>query len=314
MTGKSMNKISILAALGLVLSGAPVLAGSYPVGGAIPTAPGAVVHTTITPSFSAPVQQTFSAPVVIAPTVTTLIPHDQVFPKDLIDPLLPKLIKDKRVFNSKGIKEVPHFAFNGGASNGATFHAEEGSKIAQISSNEVKLDEGSVLVSLHGPAAIVGTANGKVFVKGEGNILTSFYSGVMRVENISARGVACKVQMDGKAIEGETKVVALAPGYEIVVGDRALANGEIRPADGIARRGQFVFDGNHIAVNEFSVDSIIDSHPIVAAMLNDTTKTDRRCLNEIAKMASVMNFVHGAGGYKPAEGTGIATRPGRNTQ
>jgi hypothetical protein len=314
MTGIAMNKISILAALTFILSGAPALAGSYPVGGQIPHAQNVIVNSPSAVTFSAPVQQNVTAPVIGSPVVTTLIPHDQVFPKDLIDPLLPKLIKDKRNFNSKGIKEVPHFAFNGGGSNTALFRSEEGSKIAQVSSNEVKLDQGSVLVSLHGPAAIVETANGKVHVKGEGNVLASFFSGVMRVENISARGLACKVQLNGKAIESDTKVVALAPGYEIVVGDRALGSGEIRPADGIARRAQFVFEGGHIAVNEFSVDSIIDSHPIISSMLNDTTKQDRRCLNEICKMASVMNYVHGAGGYKPAEGTGIATKPGANTQ
>lgn len=313
-----MNKISLLGALVVVVcTAAPALAqgkggGSYGVGGVIPFTTPTIGPTAAPVATVAPVAS-FSAPVVVAPTVTTLLPTGtQVFPKDLIDPLK-TLMPDKRTWNSKGIKEVPHFAFKPG-SNNALFHAEEGSTFSQIASNQVKLDDGSVLLSLHGPTAMVQTPNGNVAVKGEGNVLTTHIAGVTRVANISARGVACRVEMDAKAIEGDTKVVALAPGYELVVGDRELRTGEIRPSDGIARRAGFVFANGHIAVNEFSVDSILDTHPIVAAMLQDTTKADRRCLNEMCKMASVMNYVHGGGGYKPAEGTGIATRPGRNTQ
>jgi hypothetical protein len=249
---------------------------------------------------------------VSAVQTTTLLLHDQPFPKDLIDPLLPKLVKDHRTFNSKGIKIERGLGYNGGS--GMLFHEEAGSKIAKISDNELKLEEGSVLLSVHGQTASVETPNGKVQVKGEGNVLTSFIAGVMRVDNISARAGACKVQMNGATIERDTTTVALAPAYELVVGDRKLADGEIRPADGIARRRGYVFEGAHVATNEFSIDSIIDTHPIISAMLTDTTKADRKCLNEVTKMAAVMNFIHGAGGYKQAEGVGIATRPGRNTQ
>lgn len=303
-------KLNLLLAVFTVIAAAsPALAQGH-VGGVIPVgAPTPAGH--------------FSAPIVVAPAAsvsqpvfsvqtTTLLLHDQPFPKDLIDPLLPKLIKDKREFNSKGIKIERGLGYNGGT--GILFHEEEGSKIAQLSPNELKLDSGSVLLSVHGQTATVETPNGKVQVRGEGNVLTSFIAGVMRVENISARGDACRVLMNGPAIERDTTTVALAPAYELVVGDRKLADGEIRPADGIARRRGYVFEGSRVATNEFSIDSIIDSHPIISAMLSDTTRQDRKCLNEVTKMAAVMNYVHGAGGYKQAEGVGIAARPGRNTQ
>jgi hypothetical protein len=311
-----MNKSAVLASLSLLMiAGTPAaLAQSYPVGGAIPVAPVAPSTPIAAPVVVAPtVVNTVSTPVFVAPPVTNTV-TDQIFPKDITDVLLPKLINDSKTYNSKGVKEVTGFASNVPVSGGALFRAEEGSHFEQISANEVKLDKGAVLVSLHGPAATIQTNNGTVQVKGEGNVLTSFIAGVMRVANISARGSACQVKIDGKTIEGETKTLALAPGYELVVGDRPLLHGELRPADGLARRANYVFDKGYVATNEFSVDSILLSHPIVASMLENSTKADRKCLNEMCKMASVMNFIHGAGGYKQAEGTGIATKPGANTQ
>jgi hypothetical protein len=301
----------LLAVFTLVAAASPAFAQGH-VGGAIPVAPAAPVAAHFaSPMNFAPTASPVSSPVFSVQT-TTLLLHDQPFPKDLIDPLLPRLIKDKREFNSKGIKIERGLGYNGGS--GILFHEEEGSKIAQLSPNELKLDEGSVLLSVHGQTATVETPNGKVQVKGEGNVLTSFIAGVMRVDNISARAGSCRVLMNGATIERDTTTVALAPAYELVVGDRKLADGEIRPADGIARRRGYVFEGARVATNEFSIDSIIDSHPIISSMLNDTSRQDRKCLNEVTKMAAVMNYVHGAGGYKQAEGVGIATRPGRNTQ
>jgi hypothetical protein len=175
-----------------------------------------------------------------------------------------------------------------------------------------------MLLSLKGSSneASVDTPDGLVHLRSEGDVVISYIGSVLRVENISAIGHSCRVQVE-KGIMGEKEqVLALAPGYELVISDRALMSGEIRPADEIARRKFYVFDNGQVAVNEFSVDSIIAASPVISSIYKSDNigKKETKIIGDMLKMAAVMNHIHGPGGYTVAPASGIATKPGVNPQ
>lgn len=244
------------------------------------------------------------------------LPGDSFFSKDFIQ--LPKVMPNPVSPSAIGLKEVDPNIVSMEENNPAEFvlvHGDQHARFEKTSDAAVKLESGAILVSVRPPSkmASIDTPDGLVVIKGDGDVLVSYIGAVLRVENISARNHNCLIKFEDE-IMSESKAVALAPSYELVVSDRKLMNGEIRPADGIHRRMYYVFHNGQVAVNEYNIGSLLKEHPTIAHVLSNRGDKETRVLKDMCKMASVMNYVHGAGGYAPASGSGIATKPGANTQ
>jgi hypothetical protein len=316
------SKVLIGAAIALMacslLVGAPPARaqGWYPIGGNVPHSPTsgpspftlpAAVHT-FTPSFT--------APSFLAPTITLPANTPPVFPKDITNIILPQQVEYGGTLLAIGVKELnpDEFSeFNETLTEGILVVPGTATDYYKVADGVYKLNSGTLLLSLRGPARFVTiqTNNGSVQLKCEGDAFATYEGGILRIANATARGIACKVLTK----TSETpKLLAVAPGYELVVGRGKLMPNEIRVADGVARRRYHVFEGQQLAVNEISIRSVLLAHPIVMSMLVQTTPEERRSIDDMCKMAEVLDYVHGAGGYKIMPATGIATAPHAETK
>lgn len=300
-----LGLLAITAAVGAPYAGAQYAGGSIPFVAPTPGGPA--------PVGAAPVFQGaslgFSVPAIQTPT-------DSLFIKDFIH--MPKVMPNPASPSAIGVKEVDEDITSMEVENSpefVLFHGDKHSRFEKNSPTAIKLEHGSVLVSVRPPSklATVDTPFGLVAVRDEGDVLVSFIADVLRVENISARNHCCRIKFEDDILDDE-KAVALAPSYELVVSDSKLLTGEIRPADGVHRRMYYVFHNGKVAVNEYKIDSLLKEHPVIAHVVSNKTDKETRVLKDMMKMASVMNYVHGAGGYAPAEGSGLATTPGAGTQ
>jgi hypothetical protein len=314
MNKHTVSLTSALIALGIV--GAPFAALAIPVGGQLPTGPAAPV-TPVVIQGPAPVVQTGGVQFNFAPPVINNV-TTTVFPKDLTSTLLPDLVEDgDQTSIALGIKEIasnlmPKDQTDSG--EGILVRGDDSTHFKFTAKNAVKLEDGSILVSVRRPSrfALIDTPDGLIALNADGDVLVSYVGAVLRVENLSARGVNCKIQLQDNVLGGKSKAVALACGYELVASDQLLHRGEIRPADGIGRRRYHVFADGHLAVNEFSTQSALNNSPAIAAITSgNIPRKDYRVLADLCKMAAVLNYTHGASGYHTAAKQGLAETPGK---
>jgi hypothetical protein len=300
-----LGVLAITAAVGAPYAGAQYAGGSIPfvapTPGAGPSPVAAPVVQGASLGFSVPAVQT---------------PSDSLFIKDFIH--MPKVMPNPVSPSAIGVKEIDEDITSMEVDNPSEFVLFNGDKHSHFekqSETAIKLESGAVLVSVRPPSklATVDTPHGLIAIRGEGDVLVSFVADVLRVENISARNDSCRIKFEDDILD-EEKAVALAPSYELVVSDDKLLTGEIRPADGVHRRMYYVFHNGKVAVNEYKIDTLLKEHPLIAHVIENKTDKETRVLKDMMKMASVMNYVHGAGGYAPAEGTGIAATPGAITE
>ena len=90
--------------------------------------------------------------------------------------------------------------------------------------------------------------------------------------------------------------LAIKVGNELIVGDRPLAKADLRPADGIGRRRFCMLESNYLAVNEFSLESVLTTSDMMVDLVQkvDGLK-ERRLIGDLSKMAAVLNYLNGAG-------------------
>jgi hypothetical protein len=127
---------------------------------------------------------------------------------------------------------------------------------------------------------------------------------------MTARGTSCKVLISHTDL-GISQLVALAPGYELVVGNHPLKVGEMRPPDAIARRRHRLMEGQETSVSEISLNSLLDYNPIINGMLRDDNPRELAALQHVSKMAAVLDYVRGTKGFTVAPATGVAVRTER---
>lgn len=193
---------------------------------------------------------------------------------------------------------------------------DDGTKFEKPTPTTVKLTQGTILVAVRHPSkgALIQTPDGLISLQSDGDLLISYVGGVLRVDNISCRGTRCKIKLLSSVIgDGKTEQIALAPGYEMSAGDHKLLRGEVRPADGIARRAFKLLANGHVAVSEFSVESVLSSSTIIASMNAESNAKGQRVLHDMCKMAAVLNCVNGSTGYTTAAPTGVASSPNNST-
>jgi hypothetical protein len=165
----------------------------------------------------------------------------------------------------------------------------------------VKLDNGLVLVSIRRPSssAFVETVLGTIAVSSNADVFVSTKDGKLRVFNVDGRRETVKIELkDAPFSDGKPVVLSVLPGYEVVLSKRLLSRFDLRPGDGIARRHSKILENGHIAVSEFSLDSLLKSSELLADLTQSAANSrEKRLLGDMSKMASVLNYMRGQDGF-----------------
>lgn len=196
----------------------------------------------------------------------------------------------------------PKFSDLKGPTDWILVNAQAGCLYDRLSPYAIELKDGTALFSVKHPSnmGMVRTALGDISVRADADVLISFTGGVLRVFNLDGRGEIVMAQLNkGPFGTPETDpTVSVAPGFELVASTNKLTRSNIKPADGIARRNFKVFSDGHLAVSEFSVESVLQTSELIASMSQrDTGLKAKRVLGDMSKMAAVLNHMNGTAGY-----------------
>jgi hypothetical protein len=213
--------------------------------------------------------------------------------------------------------EFPSDDAAAGPISGITIKWLEGARFSKPNEFIVKLDDGEILVSVKKPSklALIKTPLGNVSVAANGDVLARFEKGVLRVTNLDGTGKAIKAKFDRKGIFDKPIVLALAAGSELVAGERKLSRRELRPKDGLARRGFKVIENAHLAISEISIQSILMHNDLIADLRQATSGSrERRIVGDMSKMAAILNAKNGTQGFTVEDSSQVATKPTQATQ
>ncbi len=198
------------------------------------------------------------------------------------------------------INEFPKEENNKDKGEWVLVRAEQDTHYSRPSPISVELSVGAVLVSVRRPSqtAFVKTELGKIAISANGDAIIKNSDGVVRVMNIDGVGKSVRVKLEGGPFAGnDTRVVGLKPGFELVAGSRLLKRSDLKPKDGIGRRKASVVLKGYAAVNQFSVDTLMQSCDLVVAInQNISGIKERRILSDMSKMAAVLNIMDTAPG------------------
>ncbi len=314
---KAFLKLTFKMALGLITLGtssAAMAQSSFPTS-SLPT-----------PTYTAPpiVQPPPVAPQVnfpVFPVSPTLPVRDTLplIPTDFTRPFMgtPNPLSFPTLQPGNAVKKLPEKDFDmpddSQSDSGIIVKFIKGSDYTRPSPATVDLTEGSLLISVRKPAtlALISTPHGTVSIATNSDVIVRYQNGVLRVMNLTGLGESVKVKVhsaevsatvNGKAYSEPVKnfaiTLALKVGHELVSGDRPLTNRDLHPHDGIGRRQFALVEQNVMAVSEFSLESALNGADLLLDLQQATSGVkERRVLSDMAKMASVLNYLHGDGGY-----------------
>lgn len=248
----------------------------------IPTPPG----SPFTPSVFVPTDVTNSSAMVNAH-----VPRGE--------PPIPSPVKGLFLLKNNDFPEEEN---NKDSTDGILVRAEEDAKYTRPSPYSVNLNVGGILVSVKRPSQLawVKTEIGPIAIAANGDTLVRSDNGVLRVMNVDGLGKSVRVKLNMGPFSGSnSKVVGLRPGYELIAALRPLRGADLRPRDGLARRKASVVLKGFAAVNQFSIDSLLDSCTLVVAMRQNVSGIkERRILSDMSKMAAVTNVMEGTHGFR----------------
>lgn len=254
------------------------------------------------PTTSTPPPQAPPPTVIFAPppssTVVPLVPVDvtgvNITNPEVTDPLL---LSDTALSGVSRISAFPSKDQVDGDADGIIVKSTEGSEFTK-NNCVITVSHGSVLVSVRAPSeyALITTPVGDVAVAKGGDAMVR-YASPLRVFNLNGRGDRVKVKVT--SVEGlHQKLLSVAPGYELVVGQETLGKTDLRPRDGFVRRYSKVLENGHMAVSEFSVESFMNTSQLIAQMAQkDAASKEKRILGDMSKMAAVLNQLNGVQGF-----------------
>ena len=275
----------------------PVLASPYAPAPAvsIPVVP----VTPVTPRFP------FTPPVVVPTDVESTLPS---FPGNYpalsnIGPLSSPALNGIKLIDDN---DFPHIEVLSGETSGISIKKTDGTVYEKVGSFVVKLVKGEILVSVKRPsqtAMIQIPLLGAISVTANGDVIVKFVDGVLRVLNLDGTGQSIKVQLNRGPFAGDADpTVAVAPGFELIAGDKKLTRAELRPKDGIARRHFKVLENGHLAISEISVESVLNASDVIADFRQKVSGVkERRILSDMSKMAAVLNHTNGTQGFTVEE-------------
>lgn len=264
------------------------------------------------PTFTPP---TFTPPPTVTVTPVPVIPHIPVMVNQpVINPINQWDVTARPDFQDPtgqqhdgalaGVKSLPGDSFPGegqaGASDALLVKQRDGSEFERLSPASVKLNHGQILASVRRPTRVAFVTTGllQVALSGDADILMTSEHGYVRVANFDGRGQTVKIKVEAKLISGQDdKVIALAPGYELVVANHALKRSEIRLADGCARRHFKLLEDGKMSICELCPESVLTSSPLIAEMNRQPIDRDRRIIGDMSKMAAVLNYINGTEGF-----------------
>lgn len=276
------------------------------------------IPTYTPPTFTPPVIQppTFTPPPVVTtpPPLTRVpvIPQVPRLPNVLVNPILPTDVTGRQMINVgpgesvsalAGIKTVEGFPADdrvGSHNDFVRAEGEPGSEFHKLNSYTVDVQFGRVLVSVRKPTrlAFITSPLAKVSITGDADLLVTEDADTIRIINMTGRNESVKVKLNHSAAAAAGgKVIALAPGYEIIASKNVLKRSLIRVADGLARRNFKLLEDGSCAVCEISVESVLAGSSLVANFSRDREDLQKRVVSDISKMAAVLNYVHGSEGF-----------------
>ncbi len=182
-------------------------------------------------------------------------------------------------------------------------------QFGKISDYAVNLKDGQILVGVRKPSntgmVVTEFANIGIFGNGQGaDAVVTVSNGVIRVANLDGLGENVRIQLTGPQFAGfKSKIFNIKPGYELVVSGSPLTRKDLRPNDGIGRRQSQLIENRHLAISQFSVESVLKGSELIANIQqHDTGAKERRILADMSKMAAVLNQVGGTWGYEQGQG------------
>lgn len=189
-----------------------------------------------------------------------------------------------------------------GPIDGLYYQTKVGTQMTHPNDFEIDMNSGEILVSVRHPShnMVVVTPFGDISGLADSDAVISYTNGVLHVFNMNVEKGALQVKLDKGNLAGPSDpILELAPGFELVAADHKLSRADVRPPDGIGRKNTHVVAKGYIAVSQYSLESFLNNSEIIADMAQKAAGTkERRLVTDLSKMAAVLNYVNGAGGYE----------------
>lgn len=274
------------------------------------------------PVVQVPVQPTpqVTIPVFPLPQLPVTTPTLPLIPTDFTRPFMgtaPMLFTAPTLPAGNAVKKVDPQNFPvlppGDSDDGIIVKYLPGTDFSRPSKASVCLTEGAVLVSVRKPAAmaLVTTPHGDVSIESEADVVVRYEEGVLRVMNLTGLGERVKIKVHGaevsarvngqsysEPVKNQPVSIALKVGHEVVSADRRLTGRDLHPHDGVGRRQYVFIEADSLAVSEFSLESALSGMDLLVDLQQKVTGVkERRVLGDMAKMASVLNYMNGESGY-----------------
>lgn len=241
------------------------------------------------------------------------------------------LVPQDAVSSLSGVQQMAGRSFPSaieirGNARGLLLHARKETKYDLLSPVSLWLESGPLLVAVRAPSdlALIATKFGDVCVTAGADALLERGEGTLRITNLStAHGTVNLVmhdrqwknspwahlekvrELNKKASKGkkrsddfESGCLALAPGYELVVGDHSLEISEVKPADSVGRRDiKIIGDSGRFAISELCIDHLIQTHDLVRN-LKEHGERANNILTEINKVGVQFKTKQGEDGFE----------------
>lgn len=219
-----------------------------------------------------------------------------------------------------------------GSAAGVLLHARKETKYDLLSPLSIWLEDGALLVSVRNPSemVLIATKFGDICVTAGGDAMVERTDeDLLRVVNLCTSNEAVYLNMhdklwtsspwghiakpaehssNGGGRKGkqtrtktyedvESGAVAIAPGYELIVGGHALTMDDVKPEDSVGRRDFKTFEGGRMVVNEISVDNLTQIHDLIKGL---SVHGDRAStvFSDIMKSAGVLKTRQGESGFE----------------
>lgn len=326
-----MNTLTKLALANLVAASASMFAGlasAQPSSFSLPSGPSPMpqVMPVYNPTYNQPVTPAFPVlPVHGGRETVPLIPTDYTnFSMGMFNSTvsMPNLNPGTAVQKLSGA--FPSLDQLKQDEEGVLVRSLENARFTRPSLASVKLDSGSILVSVRRPSrlGVISTPQGDVSVSADADVIVTYNDGLLRVLNLTGHGEAVKIKIhasniSAKIISSNSRpdqeqakepshepivsqpvAIAVKVGHEIVSSDHALTRGDLHPHDGIARRRFGFVESNVLAVSEFSLESVLNSSDLLVDLCQKTSGLkERRIMGDLSKMAAVLNYMNGQQGF-----------------
>ena len=256
-----------------------------------------VIHDTPPP----PVHTSIPLPPQPQALVTPILPTDLTqpieSPKADLAPENPNILA--------GLQELAEDKFPGldGAKNpdGIIVAYKQGSEFSRAGNCSVDLLSGEILVSVRRPSRLAQITSkiAAASFSSDADVEISLQDGALRFMNLSGLNQKVLVKVPAGIIGDKSRVFAIRPGYELLVGDHKLTRPELRPSDGYARRFHKTLENGQMAIGEISVESILRNSDLIADLKQkDSGSKERRILADMSKMAAVLNHLNGNSGFE----------------